>query len=519
MTPLPFELAPRSVRRNLATPRLVEMALAAGEGSLTDRGAFAAYSGEFSGRLPNDKYFVREPSTEADIWWGKVNREMSPEAFEHLLAAIREHLGGKDLFVEESEVCADPAQRVTVRTVTERAWNALFAKCLFRTPKAGDIDEPDWHILHAPSLKPDPSLVPTESGAVIGVSFERKLVLIAGTGYAGEIKKSIFSILNFLLPRRDVFSMHCAANIGPEGDAALFFGLAGTGKTTLSADAGRALIGDDEHGWSDEGVFNLEGGCYAKTVRLTREGEPVIYDALRFGSILENVPLDEHTRVPDFESTEYTENTRAAYPLSHVPNRQFEGRGGHPTNIFFLTCDAFGVLPPISKLTPEQAMYHFLSGYTAKVAGTERGITEPKVTFSACFGAPFMPMHPMRYAELLRRRMEAHAAPVWLVNTGWTGGGYGVGKRISLLHTRALLNTALAGQLDAVEFREDPVFGLSVPVECPGVPGELLRPRETWTDVNAYDARANDLATRFRENFEAFADEASDAVRKAGPGG
>ncbi|HEY8506684.1 MAG TPA: phosphoenolpyruvate carboxykinase (ATP), partial [Gemmataceae bacterium] len=370
-----------------------------------------------------------------------------------------------------------------------------------------------------PGLENLPGFDATHSEVLIAINFEKKLVVITGTHYAGEIKKSIFTALNGLLPGRDVFPMHCAANVGAGGDVALFFGLSGTGKTTLSADPDRRLIGDDEHGWSAEGVFNLEGGCYAKTIRLSPEGEPQIWDALRFGSVLENVVVDPRTRVPDFDSDAITENTRAAYPLDFIPNYEPSGRGGHPRTIFFLTCDAFGVLPPIARLTPPQAMYHFLSGYTAKVAGTEAGVTEPAATFSACFGAPFLPLHPTRYAEMLRRRLDEHRTPVWLVNTGWTGGPVGAGRRIKLAHTRALLKAALEGTLDRVSFRTDPVFGLAVPESCPGVPPEILRPRDTWPDPSAYDAKASKLAGMIRENFEHYAGETTDEVRRAGPPG
>jgi phosphoenolpyruvate carboxykinase (ATP) len=510
-------LGPVSANRPAA--ELVELALSRQEGGLTARGALVAYTGSRTGRSPQDRYIVREPGSEAQIDWGKVNRPLDPAAFDRLLARAAAYLQGRPLFISDLQACADPAYRLKVRIIAEKAWHALFARCLFLRPGPGELAgfRPDWTVIAAADFKADPGRDGTRSDAVIALNFARKIVLIGGTHYAGEIKKSIFSVLNYLLPQRGVFPMHCSANIGVGGDVALFFGLSGTGKTTLSADADRRLIGDDEHGWSDEGVFNIEGGCYAKTIRLSQAGEPQIWDAIRFGCVLENVIVDPATRMPDFDDESRTENTRAAYPVDFIPNCELSGRGGHPTNIFFLTCDAFGVLPPLARLTPEQAMYHFLSGYTAKVAGTEAGVTEPQATFSTGFAAPFLPLAPTRYADLLRERMEKHRAAVWLVNTGWSGGSYGVGRRMPLSVTRALLHGVLTGKLQNVLTTPDPVFGLAVPASCPGVPLEVLRPREAWSDKTAYDAKAKHLAGLFRENFTKF--DATEAVRAAGPRG
>jgi phosphoenolpyruvate carboxykinase (ATP) len=491
---------------HLPAAALVEQALMRSEALLADNGALVAYTGSRTGRSPQDRYIVREPSVEGDIDWGNVNRPLEPARFEQLLERTRSHLGGRDLFVQDSSTCADPRHRLNLRVIAEKAWHALFAQCLFRRPTPAELAafEPEWTVLAAPELRFNPRTDGTRSEVVIAISFEQRTILIAGTHYAGEIKKSVFSVLNALLPLRGVFPMHCAANAGPGGDVALFFGLSGTGKTTLSADPGRRLIGDDEHGWSDEGVFNFEGGCYAKTIRLSPQGEPQIWGAIRFGTVLENVPLDPVTRRADFDSEQITENTRAAYPIEFIANAEPSGRGGHPANIFFLACDAFGVLPPIARLTPAEAMEQFLCGYTAKVAGTEADVTEPEATFSTCFAAPFLPLRPMRYAELLRERMQKHHATVWLVNTGWTGGPVGVGRRMSLPHTRALLRAALDGALRRVSFLRDPIFGVEVPSECPGVPSEVLRPRQTWTNPSAYDAAAKKLAEMFRKEYEKY---------------
>jgi phosphoenolpyruvate carboxykinase (ATP) len=488
-------LAPAGpVHANLAPAALVELALRRQEAQLADSGALVARTGERTARSPEDKYVVRDKSVEADIDWTR-NKPLAPEVFDRLLKQALAYAGQRELFVTDASTCADPRHQLGVRVIAEQAWHALFARCLFREPTTA---EPDWLVLAVPGLKFDAAKEGLNTSVAIALSFERKTVLVAGTHYAGEIKKSIFTVLNGVLPSQGVFPMHCSANVGAAGDVALFFGLSGTGKTTLSADPDRRLIGDDEHAWSEDGVFNIEGGCYAKTIRLSAEKEPQIYRALRFGSILENVPLDPATRRPDYDSQQITENTRAAYPLHFIPNADPTGRGGHPKTIFFLTADAFGVMPPISRLTPEQAMDHFLVGYTAKVAGTEVGVKEPKAAFSTCFAAPFLPLPPKRYADLLREKLTRHQVPVWLLNTGWTGGPYGVGQRIPLAYTRAMLRAALERKLDAAPFRADPVFGLSVPTACPGVPPEVLDPRVAWADKAAYDKSAADLAGRFR---------------------
>ncbi len=508
------------VHWNLSPPELYEAALARGEGKIAHLGGFTAITAPHTGRSPNDKFTVREPSTEGSIDWGAVNREIDEEHFKRLRAHVVQHLNGRDLFVRDVRAGADPNAGINVRVVTSTAWHSLFAYNMFLRPGPEELKdmEPDFTVLHAPELSADPERHGTRSGAFVVVSFSERTVLIGGTRYAGEIKKSIFSVLNHLLPEQGVLPMHCSANIGDEGDVALFFGLSGTGKTTLSADPERGLIGDDEHGWSEDGIFNFEGGCYAKAIRLSEGGEPEIYRATRmFGTILENVVLDPRTREVDYDADDITENTRASYPIEYIPNAVIPGRAGHPQNVVFLTADAFGVLPPISRLTPEQAMYHFLSGYTAKVAGTERGVTEPKAAFSACFGAPFLPRHPSVYAEMLGKRLREGGAGVWLVNTGWTGGGYGVGKRMDLAHTRTMVRTALSGALDGVETETDSVFGLHVPVAVPGVPDRVLRPRDTWGDPSEYDAQASKLAGMFTENFEKYAAEVSEEVRKAGP--
>jgi len=507
---------------NLPAPRLYEEAVRRGEAEIVRFGPLAAETGQHTGRSPNDKFIVREPSSEGDVWWGKVNRPIGQESWERLLGKVREHYRGRDLFVFDGWAGADPRYRLPVRVVTERAWHNLFARNMFiveRDPAKLRDFEPGFTVLSAPSLTADPAADGTRSGTFILLDLAEKTVLIGGTEYAGEIKKSIFSVMNYLLPKQGVMSMHCSANYGESpDDAALFFGLSGTGKTTLSADPSRTLIGDDEHGWSDDGIFNVEGGCYAKVIRLDPEGEPEIWRTTRtFGTILENVVYDPDTRELDLDSDAKTENTRASYPISHLDHADPDGMGGHPSNVVFLTADAFGVLPPISRLTEEQAMYHFLSGYTAKVAGTERGVTEPTATFSACFGAPFMPLHPGVYAELLGEKIRRHGAKVWLVNTGWTGGPYGTGRRIELRHTRRMVAAALAGELDGVETVEDPVFGLAVPRRVDGVPDGLLVPRDTWSEPEAYDAKAASLAEMFARNFEQFAGGVDEAVRAAGP--
>jgi len=512
-----LRLSPGRLLINLVPARLVENALRAGEGQLDASGALVVDTGKFTGRSPKDKYIVRNAATETKVDWGKTNQPMDPAAFERLRADMEEHLEGRQLYVQDVNAGADPAHRIRVRVVTESAWPSLFARNLF-VDSDGAHEEPDWRVVDLPSFKADPARHGCGTSTVVAMDFEHKLVLVGDTEYAGEIKKSIFSALNMVLPDVDVFPMHCSANESEGGATALFFGLSGTGKTTLSADGHRHLIGDDEHGWSTEGIFNFEGGCYAKVVNLTSEAEPEIYAASqRFGALLENVILDEATREPDFVNVSKTENTRSAYPIEFVPNASSTGMGRHPNDVVFLSADAFGVLPPIARLTTEQAMYHFLSGYTAKVAGTERGVTEPTATFSACFGAPFMSRPPVEYAQMLRRRLEEHGTRVWLLNTGWTGGGHGVGSRIKLAYTRALVRAALHGVLDEIGTETDAVFGLAVPVRAPGVPDEVLRPRDTWADPAAYDAAALKLAGMFRDNFRRFEAALPAEVVAAGP--
>ena len=514
-------LGPRkAVHRNLSPTRLYEESFARDDGRLVHMGALSTITAPHTGRSPNDRFVVRDELTESVVDWGAVNVPMTPEHFDSLRADIVEHLNDSDLFVHDARAGSDETHGLNIRVISESPWHALFAYNMFLRLSQEEQEgfEPQFTVLHAPHFHADPARHGSNSETAIVVNFAAREVLVAGSRYAGEIKKSIFSVLNHLLPGAGVLPMHCSANVGPAGDVALFFGLSGTGKTTLSADASRGLIGDDEHGWSDDGVFNFEGGCYAKTIRLSQESEPEIYRATQmFGTILENVVLDEDTREINFDDGSITENTRASYPIHYIPNAVLPSRGGHPRNVVFLTADAFGVLPPISRLTPEQAMYHFLSGYTAKVAGTERGVTEPQATFSACFGAPFLPRHPGVYADMLGEKLREHGTKVWLVNTGWSGGGHGVGSRMKLAHTRAMVNAALAGDLEGAEFASDPVFGVDVPVSVPGVPDEVLRPRDTWADGEAYAAAAAELAAMFKANFEKFADDAGEAVSAAGP--
>jgi phosphoenolpyruvate carboxykinase (ATP) len=486
---------------------------------LTDYGAFTAVTAPHTGRSAKDKFLVDEPGSTQQIWWEK-NVRMQPEGFERLLEDVRGYLDSREVFVQDLFAGADPAYRLPVRFVTPNAWHALFVRNMFIRALPPELAQfrPGFTVLHAPELQADPARHGTRTGTFVVISFDKKVVLIGGTRYAGEMKKSIFTALNYLLPAKGVMPMHCSANIGPAGDTAIFFGLSGTGKTTLSADQSRRLIGDDEHGWSDRGVFNFEGGCYAKVIRLRAETEPEIYAATQmFGTVLENVVLDPATRAVDFDADSITENTRACYPIQAIPNHVPSGAGGHPSNVVFLAADAFGVMPPIARLTAEQAMYHFLSGYTAKVAGTERGVTEPTATFSACFGAPFLPLHPATYAKMLGERIAKHRARVWLVNTGWTGGPYGTGSRMKLSLTRAMLRAALSGALDSGKFTKDPVFGFEVPSSVPDVPGHLLSPRNTWADPAAYDLQAKKLATMFRENFEQYKAQVPQDVIRAGP--
>src|SRR5436190_6996755 len=487
-------IASDRVRWNLTAAALYEEAIRRHEGVIAADGPLVCRTGLHTGRSPNDKFVVREPSSESHVAWGKVNRPMDQAAFDALYRDLMSSLQGRELFVQDVFAGADRAYRLAVRVVTEFAWHSLFVRNLFiGDPRASH--QPQFTVIDSPSFKADPKRHGTNSDVVVALHFGRKLVLIGGTSYAGEMKKSIFTVLNYLLPLADVLSMHCSANTGRDGDVALFFGLSGTGKTTLSSDPERMLIGDDEHGWSDRGVFNFEGGCYAKTIKLSADAEPQIYATTRrFGTVLENVVVDPETRSLNLDDDRFTENTRAAYPIDFIGNAVPSGQGGHPKNVIMLTADAFGVLPPISRLTPEAAMYHFLSGYTAKVAGTETGVTEPKATFSTCFGAPFLPLAPSRYARMLGEKIARHDARVWLVNTGWTGGPYGTGRRMKIAHTRAMIAAALSGALDSVNYHRDPVFNLDVPMSCPTVPAEVLQPRTTWAHSADYDAQAKKLA-------------------------
>ncbi|WP_279482756.1 phosphoenolpyruvate carboxykinase [Aureimonas sp. SK2] len=507
-----------SLRWNLGESELVETAIRRGEGKLTAQGALVVTTGQHTGRSPKDKFVVRDETTESRIWWDN-NKPMAPDAFERLYADFKAHAEGRDLFVQDLVGGADAGNAIKVRVVTEFAWHSLFIRNLLIRPEKAELEgfAPELTIIDLPSFKADPERHGCRTETVIACDFTRNIILIGGTTYAGEMKKSVFTVLNYRLPETGVMPMHCSANVGPNGDAAVFFGLSGTGKTTLSADPTRTLIGDDEHGWGENGIFNFEGGCYAKTIRLSAEAEPEIFATTRmFGTVLENVVLDEK-RVPDFDDGSLTENTRAAYPLHFIPNASDTGLGAHPKNIIMLTADAFGVMPPITKLTPEQAMYHFLSGYTAKVAGTEKGVTEPEATFSTCFGAPFMPRHPAEYGNLLRDLIAGHGVDCWLVSTGWTGGAYGTGRRMPIKATRALLAAALDGSLKSAEFRTDPNFGFQVPVAVPGVDSAILDPRSTWSDPAAYDAQAKRLVGMFRANFEKFEDHVDASVVNASP--
>jgi len=517
-------LSPRgTVRWNLEAPELVTAAIKHNEGELSAMGPFVAVTSPHTGRSPNDKFVVKEPGSEADVDWGKVNQPLSEAHFDALLKDVRGYLDGLDeLFVEDLYCGADADYRLSCRYVTPNAWHANFVRNMFIRPELAELATfaPNFSILHAPEMQADPAKHGTRSGTFIVLHLAKRMILIGGTRYAGELKKAMFTVMNYLLPKQGVLSMHCSANIGNEGDTALFFGLSGTGKTTLSADPERGLIGDDEHGWSKNGTFNFEGGCYAKVINLSKEQEPDIFATTQmFGTILENVVLEPGTKKVEFANQSITENTRASYPLHYIRNHVPSGRGGHPRNVVFLTADAFGVLPPISKLTPEQAMYYFLSGYTAKVAGTERGVTEPQATFSACFGAVFLVWHPTKYAEMLGELLREHKSSVWLVNTGWSGGAYGTGQRMKLSYTRAMVRAMLAGKLDNAKTVTDPVFGLHMPTEIEGVPSEILAPRNTWKDGAAYDAQAKKLAGMFAENIKKFGSAVSPAILGAGPKG
>lgn len=506
---------------NLQTAALVEQALARGEGKLAKDGPLVVATGAHTGRSAQDKFIVRDSQTEETIWWGKSNKGMTPDHFDALKADFVAALGQKEtLFVQDLFGGSQPEHRVNVRVINEFAWHNLFIRTMLVRPQADALAgfSPDYTIIDLPSFRADPARHGCRSETVIAVNFTEKLILIGGTAYAGEMKKSVFGLLNYLLPADGIMPMHCSANIGPNGDTAVFFGLSGTGKTTLSADASRTLIGDDEHGWSDTAVFNFEGGCYAKMIRLSADAEPEIFATTkRFGTVLENVVMDPETRELDLDDATLAENTRGAYPIDFIPNASKDNMGPVPKNIVMLTADAYGVLPPIAKLTPDQAMYHFLSGYTARVAGTEIGVTEPEATFSTCFGAPFMPRHPSVYGNLLKERIAKGAVDCWLVNTGWTGGKYGVGNRMPIKATRALLNAALDGSLNGAEFRTDPNFGFKVPVSVPGVDDTILDPRETWPDKADYDATAAKLVDQFNENFAQFADGVDEGVRQSAP--
>lgn len=506
---------------NLPPAELIEETVILGQGVLTSTGALAVDTGEFTGRSPKDRFIVKDEVTENTIWWeGQFNHSFTPEKFDALHARVAAYLTGRVVYVRDVFACADAKYKTSIRVVTELPWSNLFANNMFIRPTKEEVENftAEWNIICAPEFMAIPEIDGTRQHNFAVVNFKKKVVIIGGTAYTGEIKKGIFSVLNYILPQdKGVLSMHCSANVGVNDDTAVFFGLSGTGKTTLSSDPNRRLIGDDEHGWSDDSVFNFEGGCYAKTIDISHEKEPQIYDAIKFGAILENIGFEEDGVTPDYTNSDKTENTRVSYPLTHIDNTMNPSVGGIPKNIFFLTCDAFGVLPPISKLTKGQAMYQFISGYTAKVAGTEAGITEPTTTFSACFGAPFLPLHPTKYAEMLGKKMEESGASVWLINTGWSGGAYGKGKRMSLKHTRAMITAALEGKLDNVEFETHEVFGLKMPKSCADVPAELLNPRNTWEDKLAYDAKANELAEKFIQNFEKFKSYANEEIMEASP--
>ncbi|MDR7128226.1 phosphoenolpyruvate carboxykinase (ATP) [Algoriphagus sp. 4150] len=510
----------RKVHVNLPPAELVEIALARKEGKLTSTGALMADTGAFTGRSPKDRYIVLDDKTKESVWWSDINIPFDVEKFSLLMGKMKAFLADKELFVRDAYAGADESYRLKLKVINTKAWHNLFCYNMFLRPSESELEnfEHDFTIICAPEFEADPKTDGTKSPNFAIINLTERIILIGGTGYAGEMKKGIFSVLNFILPHeRNVLSMHCSANVGSDGDTAIFFGLSGTGKTTLSADPNRYLIGDDEHGWTEEGVFNFEGGCYAKVIDLSREKEPEIWDAIKFGSIVENTRFKGKSREVDFTDKSVTENTRTAYPIDYIPNALIPSKADIPKNIFFLTADAFGVIPPISKLNKSQAMYHFISGYTAKVAGTEMGITEPKLTFSACFGAAFLPLHPTKYATLFGEKMEKYDTNVWLINTGWTGGPYGVGSRMKLAYTRAMITAALEGKLDQVKFAEHRFFGFQIPQECPNVPSEILNPRQTWTDVDAYDIQAKKLADAFKTNFQQFEEFSSESIIKGGP--
>jgi phosphoenolpyruvate carboxykinase (ATP) len=508
------------IQYNLSSDELHDITIAKGQGVESSSGALAVNTGEFTGRSPMDRFIVKDAITEDKIWWGDINIAFDGDKFQKLYDKVTAYLSDKEVFVRDSYACADEDYKLNIRVINERPWSNMFAHNMFLRPTETELENftPEWTVVNAPGFMANPAVDGTRQHNFAILDFTRKIALIGGTGYTGEIKKGIFSALNFILPvDKNTLPMHCSANVGKNGETAIFFGLSGTGKTTLSCDPNRKLIGDDEHGWTNENtVFNFEGGCYAKVIDLSAEKEPEIYNAIKRGAILENVIMDTDGKV-DFEDTSITQNTRVSYPIYHIDNIQTPSIGKNPKNIFFLTADAFGVLPPISKLTPGQAAYHFISGYTAKVAGTEAGINEPLPSFSACFGAPFMPLHPTKYAEMLSAKMQEAGVNVWLVNTGWTGGAYGTGSRMKLKYTRAMITEALEGRLDNVEFVQHPIFGLSMPTTCENVPDEVLNPKGTWSDAAAYDAKANELAASFKKNFAQFEDYANEEIMKGGP--
>ena len=514
--------SPSKLHWNLTSEELASQTIEKGQGTANDTGALVVNTGKFTGRSPKDKFMVKDAITENHIDWANTNFNIpfTSTLFDALYKKVTAYLNGKEVYSRDCFACADEAYKLKVRVVTEYPWSNMFAYNMFIRPNAAALANfsADWHVICAPGFMADPSIDGTRQSNFAVINFTKKIALIGGTGYTGEIKKGIFTVLNFVLPvDKGVFPMHCSANIGKDGDTALFFGLSGTGKTTLSADPNRGLIGDDEHGWTNSGVFNFEGGCYAKCIDLTEEKEPDIYKAIRPGAILENISFFPDTKKVDYSSSKITENTRVSYPIDYIDNAVSPSVGGIPKNVFFLAYDAYGVLPPISQLSPEQAMYYFMSGFTAKVAGTEAGVTEPQLTFSACFGAPFLPLHPSKYAEMLGKRLKESGARVWMLNTGMTGGVYGVGTRMKLPYTRAMITAALTGALDNIEFVAHPIFGLGIPISCPNVPTEILDPRTSWPDKAAYDAKANELAKSFNKNFEKFAGQVSEAVLSAAP--
>ena len=517
---IPFLEKAKKVHHNVPISQLIEKTISNKQGVLTSTGALACDTGEFTGRSPKDKYIVRDEVTDKTIWWGEVNQGFDSQDFLNLYKKMVNHLTEKEIYVRDAIACSKAQYKLNIRVVCEDPWQSLFVNNLFIRPTESDLKDfiHEWIIIAAPTFKANPKEDKTRQHNFTIIDFKRKVILIGGSAYTGEIKKGIFTVLNYVLPQeRNVLSMHCSANIGKNEDTAIFFGLSGTGKTTLSADPERKLIGDDEHGWDLHSVFNIEGGCYAKCVNLTQEKEPQIFNAIKFGTLLENIKFFPNSNEVDYSNIDKTENTRAAYPIDFIDNAVEPSIGDTPKNIFFLTCDAFGVLPPISLLTREQAMYHFISGYTAKVAGTEAGITEPQSTFSACFGKPFLPLHPIKYAEMLGKKLDETKAKVWLINTGWTGGSYGVGERINLKYTRAMITAALNAELDKVVYINDPIFGLKMPSECPNVPSEILNPKNTWTNKQEYDAQAFSLANQFVENFNNYSDQTSSHIITGGP--